>query len=669
MSWVEDDPNLDALIGFWDFVTGAEKDDTGLADGVAQNGETFGDAEISDGKLLLDGKKDYFTTSGDDRPFDIDEGTVRVVFAQGNQPNRSANILLNRGEFNDKSPETYFAIGVTGDGRIEVTHRTGDAEVCLRTSACLFDEGDLVEVTYGWSADTGGALVFRNLTTGASETLTFDTKGLSFATDDDDGENFTFGAREVNENANSKFFSGEIESVAVYNRNIIPGTERDGIVSGTSGDDLIDLGYTGDPDGDRIDNEDAILPGQAPNDDIVLAGAGDDIVRAGEADDTVFGGSGNDVLDGESGDDLIFGNSGHDTLIGGEGHDRLLGGLGDDTLDGGEGDDFLWGNPGNDTLSGGDGDDTLIGGFGDDTLDGGAGNDTLLGGIPFDSELGLVGGHDTINGGDDRDYISNVSAGDIVDGGGGGDDFDTLDLRGSAKGGTATITFTSADKEDGFVSYFDRHGNDAGTLVFTEIEKIIPICFTPGTLIATPEGQRPVETLQTGDQVLTRDNGIQEIRWIGNKGMTGEELRKNTHLHPVRIAKGALGADLPERDMWLSPNHRVLVANDRTALYFEEREVLVAAKHLTALEGIDIVHPRWVNYIHIMFDRHEVILSNGSWTESFQPGDYSLKGIGNAQRLEIQTLFPELTSQAGLASYQAARRSLKSYEARLLAKG
>ncbi|MGD9294731.1 MAG: Hint domain-containing protein [Roseobacter sp.] len=666
MSWLDDDPNLDALIGFWDFVTGAEKDDTGLADGIAQNGEVFGDAQVSDGRLFLDGKKDYFTTSGDDRPFDIDEGTVRVVFVQGNQPNRSANILLNRGEFNDKAPETYFAIGVTGDGRIEVTHRSGDAEVTLRTSAELFDEGDLVEVTYGWSGETGGTLIVRNLTTGASETQTFETTGLSFATDDDDGENFTFGAREVNENANSKYFSGEIESVAVYNRDIISHPERDGIVSGTSGDDLIDLNYTGDPDGDRIDNEDAILPGQAPNDDIVVAGAGDDIVRAGAADDTVFGGSGNDLLEGESGDDLMFGNTGDDTLVGGEGHDRLLGGLGDDTLDGGDGDDFLWGNPGDDTLSGGDGDDTLIGGLGDDTLEGGAGNDTLLGGIPFDSELGLVGGRDTISGGDDRDYISNVSAGDIVDGGEGGDDFDTLDLRGSAKGGTATITYTSADKEDGFVSYFDKQGNDAGTLVFTEIEKIIPICFTPGTLIATPEGQRPVETLQPGDHVLTRDNGIQEIRWVGAKGLTGEELRKNAHLHPVRIAKGALGADLPQRDMWLSPNHRVLVANDRTALYFEEREVLVAAKHLTALEGVDIVHPRWATYIHIMFDQHEVILSNGSWTESFQPGDYSLKGIGNAQRLELHALFPELKSAAGLASYQAARRSLKRYEAKLL---
>ena len=445
-------------------------------------------------------------------------------------------------------------------------------------------------------------------------------------------------------------------------------TDPDGIVSGTSGDDLIDLDYTGDPDGDRIDNEDAILPGQAPNDDIVFAGWGDDTVKAGEADDIVFGGFGDDNLQGEAGNDLLFGQFGDDQLSGGDGHDALIGGFGKDTLSGDSGDDFLWGNFGADSLDGGEGADTLIGGFGDDTLRGGAGNDTILAGIPFDAELGLVGGNDSVFGGDDRDLITNVSAGDFVDGGGGGDDFDTLDLRGSANGGTADVTFTSDDKEDGFVTYFDRHGNEAGTLEFRDIENIIPICFTPGTQIATPDGQRAVETLRAGDHVLTRDNGIQEVCWVGARGLTGVELTKQHNLRPVRIAKGALGDGLPERDMYLSPNHRVLVTNDKTALYFEETEVLVAAKHLTALDGIDIVTPRWINYVHIMFERHEVVLSNGAWTESFQPGDYSLKGVGNAQRIEIQTLFPKLKSAEGLASYAAARRSLKQYEARVLTK-
>jgi hypothetical protein len=116
----------------------------------------------------------------------------------------------------------------------------------------------------------------------------------------------------------------------------------------------------------------------------------------------------------------------------------------------------------------------------------------------------------------------------------------------------------------------------------------------------------------------------------------------------------------------LSPNHRLLVANDRTALYFDEHEVLVAAKHLIGGDGVHQVDSVGTTYFHFMFDQHEVVLSNGAWTESFQPGDYTLKGLGNAQRNEIYDLFPELKAPTGLEAYQAARKTLKKHEARLL---
>ena len=112
----------------------------------------------------------------------------------------------------------------------------------------------------------------------------------------------------------------------------------------------------------------------------------------------------------------------------------------------------------------------------------------------------------------------------------------------------------------------------------------------------------------------------------------------------------------------------MLVANDKTALYFEEREVLVAAKHLTDIDGIDVVEVSQTSYIHIMFDQHEVILSDGIWTESFQPGDLSLAGVGDASRDEILELFPELATRAGIEAYAAARKSLKKHEAKLVTK-
>ncbi len=424
--------------------------------------------------------------------------------------------------------------------------------------------------------------------------------------------------------------------------------------------------------------------------DTVFGGDGNDVIFGADDDDVLYGDEGNDFIDGQIDDDDIFGGIGNDTLLGGQGKDSIEGGDGadlidggrnQDTIDGGDGNDTIFGDNGKDIIRGGDGDDVIDGGTGDDQLFGDAGNDDILGSTGDDTIEG-GSGNDTIDGGnggtdvmfgnEDRDLFINVSAGETVDGGAGGDDFDTLDLTGSApNNGSLQVTFTNADSNgngfDGFVTYFDENGVEVGTLEFTEIEDVIP-CFTPGTLIATPSGERRVEDLEVGDRIITRDNGIQEIRWVGKRAMTGAELERAAHLKPVLIQQGALGNGLPERDMMVSPNHRVLVANDKTALYFEEREVLVAAKHLTGLDGVDVVDVSWTTYIHIMFEQHEVILSDGAWTESFQPGEHSLAGIGNAQRNEIFELFPELKTREGIEGYASARRSLKKHEAKLLTK-
>ncbi|MBC7137708.1 MAG: Hint domain-containing protein [Defluviimonas sp.] len=478
-------------------------------------------------------------------------------------------------------------------------------------------------------------------------------------------------------------------------------TYPDGIVEGTSADDIIDAAYTGDPDGDRIDNNDAILPGAAPNDDLVMAGEGNDTVLAGLGNDTIqgeagndrlFGEAGDDSLDGGTGDDDLFGGEGNDTLAGGDGDDVLVGSEGSDTLQGGDGndvliggedadllasgggDDDIFGGSGNDTLEGGAGDDYMDGGEDDDLLEGGGGDDDILGGSGNDAIVGGTG-TDTMSGGDDRDIFTfgaGEGIGDVVDGGAGGDDHDVLDLTGSATdGGSLSIHVTGPDSngngQDGYVEYFDADGALTGRLDFTEIEEVVP-CFTPGTAIATPQGERLVEELKPGDRIITRDNGIQQIRWIGRKALDQARLSRASHMKPVLIRQGSLGNGLPERDMLVSPNHRMLVANDRTALYFDEHEVLVSAKHLVNGKGVDIADAPCVTYIHFMFDQHEVVLANGTWTESFQPGDYTLAGIGDAQRAEIHELFPELRSAEGLGEYAAARRTLKRHEAALLAR-
>ncbi|WP_371153421.1 Hint domain-containing protein [Jannaschia sp. 2305UL9-9] len=451
-----------------------------------------------------------------------------------------------------------------------------------------------------------------------------------------------------------------------------PGANNGDLVE-NNGLDFVDGG-----DGDDLifgQDDDDTLVGGAGNDtldggideDQLFGGTGDDSLIGGQANDTLQGEDGDDTLDGGDGDDSLSGGLGDDSLSGGDGNDLLEGNGGDDTLDGGAGDDSLSGAANDDVLLGGDGNDTLTGDGGNDLIDGGAGDDliragkgddTVFGGAGNDSiSGGQDGGADSLSGGDDRDVFTRVTSGDHVDGGGGGDDFDTLDLTGS---GVDFITYTSADREDGIVTFLD-----GGTAKFEEIENVIP-CFTPGTLIATPNGEVPVESLTAGDRVITRDNGIQVLRWTGARKMAAAEMVVNEAYRPVMIRKGALGHGLPERDMMVSPQHRVLISNDETMLYFDEREVLVAAKHLVGRPGIERMDACETTYVHVMFDNHEVILSDGAWTESFQPGDQTLNGLADAQREEILAIFPELANQEGRAAYTAARRMLKRREAELL---
>ena len=167
-------------------------------------------------------------------------------------------------------------------------------------------------------------------------------------------------------------------------------------------------------------------------------------------------------------------------------------------------------------------------------------------------------------------------------------------------------------------------------------------CLTPGVSIATARGPRAIEDLRPGDRIVTRDNGLRDIVWTGARSYDFAELGRLTHLQPVLLAQGSLGAGLPERDMVVTPNQRILVACDRTMLTLEGHEAFVAAKHLENCRTIRPVPMLGVTFVHVMCDRHEVALANGCWCELFQPADRSLNGVGNAQRNELAEIFPAL---------------------------
>jgi len=182
-------------------------------------------------------------------------------------------------------------------------------------------------------------------------------------------------------------------------------------------------------------------------------------------------------------------------------------------------------------------------------------------------------------------------------------------------------------------------------------------------MVSTPTGLILVQDLRVGDRVMTRDHGLQELRWIGRKEMSHAALSADARFRPIRISKGALGDGMPMQDMLVSPNHRMLIAGPQLTVNFGEEEVLVAAKHLVGLPGVTMSGPRDICYLHLLCDRHEVLLVDGTWTESFQPGDVALNGLASDQAGEVLALFPELKNPTLELGFRDARTALRGFEA------
>jgi len=170
-------------------------------------------------------------------------------------------------------------------------------------------------------------------------------------------------------------------------------------------------------------------------------------------------------------------------------------------------------------------------------------------------------------------------------------------------------------------------------------------CFSSETLVTTENGDIPANQLRPGDKVLTRDNGYQAVRWVGERSMHGRFLLDNPHLRPVLVRAGAFGDGLPSQDIMLSPNSRLPIEEPGSglkSLIVGGQQQMVAVKHLINHRDIMQIDVLGLKYAHIMFTSHQIIATNGFWVESFKAGDYSLGAVGNAQRNEILEIFPEL---------------------------
>lgn len=192
------------------------------------------------------------------------------------------------------------------------------------------------------------------------------------------------------------------------------------------------------------------------------------------------------------------------------------------------------------------------------------------------------------------------------------------------------------------------------------------VCFTPGTMIMTPDGARDVASLSEGDFVQTADNGRAEVLWLGQRRVTGARLKAMPSLTPVRLRAGALDQDVPDAGLLVSPDHRIVLRGARAHNLYNADEVLVTARDLINDHSIIRDHSqREVTYIHMMLPSHEIVFANGVATESFHPASAALSVMEDVSRDRMFDRLPDLRDSVHTYG-DYARRVLSDSEAAIL---
>jgi hypothetical protein len=172
---------------------------------------------------------------------------------------------------------------------------------------------------------------------------------------------------------------------------------------------------------------------------------------------------------------------------------------------------------------------------------------------------------------------------------------------------------------------------------FITTDGTVAICYLRGTRLLTPTGERNIEDLRAGDELVTRFGGIQAIKWIGEQRYDPRFVAHNPNKIPVRIKAGALGERRPARDLWVSPGHSMLLG-----------DTLVLASNL--VNGVSITQGEFTGEIHyylVEFERHDCVIAEGVWAESFADGPGLRAQFHNVAEFEAR--FPGHVAPAALA--------------------
>ncbi|MGB0798957.1 MAG: Hint domain-containing protein [Planktomarina sp.] len=204
--------------------------------------------------------------------------------------------------------------------------------------------------------------------------------------------------------------------------------------------------------------------------------------------------------------------------------------------------------------------------------------------------------------------------------------------------------------------FFDEVGDYKVQSTKYAYKQLYMACFARGTRLLTPTGQVAIEDICEGDLVTTFDDGPQKVRWIGSQTVAAEG-----RFAPIKIAKGTLGTT---RDLYVSPLHRMLLTGWQAELLFGEDEILATAQSLINDKSI-ARHPGGrVEYFHVLFDKHQIVIAEGAPSESFYPGKPGLDALEQEMSDEIFELFPNLRDDHG-AYGPLSRAAVRGREVRV----
>lgn len=135
------------------------------------------------------------------------------------------------------------------------------------------------------------------------------------------------------------------------------------------------------------------------------------------------------------------------------------------------------------------------------------------------------------------------------------------------------------------------------------------VSFTRGTHITLSSGeQRLIESLNIGDRILTRDDGVQAVRWIGQT-----TVRAVGDFAPIKIQAGTLNN---EHDLIVSPDHRLFIYQRSDEVGAGRAEILVKARHLVNGSSVTVMDGGFVDYFQLLFDSHQIVYAEGIAAET-----------------------------------------------------